>query len=128
MDSFFAFLDILIDVVLVCAIVFVLFVWMVGRRLAQTRQQLEQTIKELEMEQLIALTVETDQNQYLCYDAVTKAFVCQGYDLKEIIERFKQRYPDKTAAIYDGNETAVRTLKQQWKELNENNNSVESPS
>ena len=124
MDSFADFLD----VVSVSAIVIGLFVWMVSRRLAQANQQLVQIMKELEMEQLIALTVEVDQNQYLCYNVVTKAFVCQGQNLKEIIERFKQRYPDKTAAIYDGDETAVRCLKQQWKELNENSSGVRSSS
>ena len=124
MDSFADFLD----VVSVSAIVIGLFVWMVSRRLAQANQQLVQIMKELEMEQLIALTVEVDQNQYLCYNVVTKAFVCQGQNLKEIIERFKQRYPDKTVAIYDGDETAVRCLKQQWKELNENSSGVRSSS
>jgi hypothetical protein len=121
-------LEIFIDVVFVCAIAFGLFWWFALYRLKQIKQQLDETLKELESEQLIALTVEIDQNQYLCYNAVTKAFVCQGHNLKEIIERFKQRYPDKTAAIYNGDETAVNTLKQQWKNLNENNNSIESPS
>ena len=124
MDSFADFLD----VVSVSAIVIGLFVWMVSRRLAQANQQLVQIMKELEMEQLIALTVEVDQNQYLCYNVVTKAFVCQGQNLKEIIERFKQRYPNKTVVIYDGDETAVRCLKQQWKELNENSSGVRSSS
>jgi hypothetical protein len=44
--------------------------------------------------------------------------------LKEIVERFKQRYPEKSAAIYNGDETAVRTLKSQLKELDENRSSV----
>ena len=40
------------------------------------------------------------------------------------MERFKLRYPDKSAAIYDGDETAVRTLKSQLKELSENFSSI----
>ena len=124
MDSLAVFLEILIDVALACAIVLGIFVWMVSRHLAQTHRQLVQTMKELEMERLIPLTVEVDQNQYFCYNSITKDFVCQGHSLKEIVDRFKQRYPDKSAAIYDGDETAVRTLKSQLKDLDENRSSI----
>ena len=75
----------------------------------------------LDEEKLIALTVEVDNNQYFCYDSITKDFVCQGSDLTEICERFRERYPDKDAAIYDGDESAVATLKLQLKELKANN-------
>ncbi len=79
----------------------------------------------LDEERLIALTVEVDHNQYFCYNSITKDFVCQGSNLKEIRERFRARYPDKDAAIYDGDETAVATLKSQLKELKkQNENSI----
>jgi len=75
----------------------------------------------LDEEQLIALTVEVDNNQYFCYNSITNDFVCQGSDLKEIRERFRARYPDKDAAIYNGDETAVAVLKSQLKELKKQN-------
>ena len=79
----------------------------------------------LNKEQLIALTVEIDDNQYFCYNSITNDFVCQGSDLTEIRERFRARYPDKDAAIYDGDATAVATLKSQLKELKkQNENSI----
>jgi hypothetical protein len=79
----------------------------------------------LDEERLIALTVEVDHNQYFCYNSITKDFVCQGSDLKEICERFRARYPDKDAAIYDGDQTAVATLKLQLKDLKkQNENSI----
>jgi hypothetical protein len=78
----------------------------------------------LDEERLIALTVEVDHNQYFCYNSITKDFVCQGSNLKEIRERFRERYPDKDAAIYDGDETAVATLKLQLKELKEKNENI----
>lgn len=79
----------------------------------------------LDEERLIALTVEVDQNQYFCYNSITKDFVCQGSNLTEIRERFRARYPDKDAAIYDGDQTAVATLKSQLKELKkQNENSI----
>ena len=81
---------------------------------------LDEVSKELELEQLIPLTIDVDGDQYLCYNSLTQDFVCQGVDLVEIIKRFKQRYPNKSAAIFDGNETAVSTLRSQLKELDEN--------
>ena len=101
------------------------FTWLVSRHL---ENQLDSVVRDLDEERLIPLTVEVDQDQYFCYNTITKAFVCQGYSLKEIIERFKQRYPDKSAAIYNGDETAVRVLKTQMKELSENSNSIRSTS
>jgi hypothetical protein len=88
-------------------------------------QELSGVGQALDEERLIALTVEVDQNQYFCYNSITKDFVCQGSDLKEIRERFRARYPDKDAAIYDGDESAVATLKSQLKDLKkQNENSI----
>ena len=88
-------------------------------------QELTEVGQALDEEKLIALTVEVDHDQYFCYNSITKDFVCQGRDLKEIRERFRARYPDKDAAIYDGDESAVATLKSQLKELKkQNENSV----
>ena len=65
--------------------------------------------------ELILLTVEVDHNQYLCYNAVTQEFVCQGADVTEIAQRFRARFPDKTVAIFNGDTDAVATLRQQFK-------------
>jgi hypothetical protein len=97
------------------------------------RRHIEQSIESeltgvgqaLDEERLIALTVEQENDQFFCYNSITKDFVCQGSDLKEIRERFRARYPDKDAAIYDGDETAVATLKLQLKDLKkQNENSI----
>ena len=85
---------------------------------------LEEVSKDLELERLIPLTVEVVDNQYFCYNSITQDFVCQGVNLVEIVKRFKQRYPEKSAAIYNGDETAVRTLKSQLKELDENSSGI----
>ena len=95
--------------------------WMVNQRV---NKELEEVSDDLEMERLIPLTVEVAGNQYLCYNSITQDFVCQGVNLVEIVKRFKQRYPDKSAAIYNGDETAVRILKSQLKELDENSSSI----
>jgi hypothetical protein len=102
-------------------VLFLLFVWILSRRIQiRFESELSATMKNLAQEHLIALTVEIDNNQYFCYNALTKDFVCQGYSLKEIIERFRLRYPHKAAAIYDGDEIAVKTLRNQMEELDEN--------
>ena len=97
------------------------------------RRHIERSIEQelvgvgqaLDEEKLIALTVEVDDDQYFCYNSITKDFVCQGSDLTEIRKRFRARYPDKDAAIYDGDETAVATLTLQLKELKkQNENSI----
>ena len=98
-----------------------LMTWMIKRR---TDSNLEEVSNDLELERLIPLTVEVVDNQYFCYNSITQDFVCQGTDLVSIVRKFKQRYPDKAAAIFDGDDTAVRTLKSQLKELDENSSSV----
>ena len=105
-----------------------LVLWVAHRIERQLIKDLDKISQELEEEKLIALTVEVDGDQYLCYNAQTMAFVCQGRNLEEIRERFSQRYPSKNAAIYNGDESAVRTLKQQLKEMHENSSSIRSTS
>ena len=99
--------------------------WLMYKFEQHISQELTTVGQALDEEQLIALTVEIDQDQYFCYNSITKDFVCQGSDLKEIRERFRARYPDKDAAIYDGDESAVATLKLQLKDLKkQNENSI----
>ena len=95
--------------------------WVLKRR---AESDLNAVSKDLEFERLIPLTIEVVDNQYFCYNSLTQDFVCQGENLTEIVKKFKQRYPDKAAAIFDGDETAVRTLKSQLKDLDENRSSI----
>jgi hypothetical protein len=81
-------------------------------------EEVSEIAQDLEEEKLIALTVEVDGDQFLCYNAQTMMFVCQGRDLEEIRKRFRERFPSKSAAIYNGDESAVKVLRTQLKELN----------
>jgi hypothetical protein len=90
--------------------------WWLHQRISQ---ELTDVGNALDEERLIALTVEQDHDQYFCYNSITKDFVCQGRDLEEIKQRFRERYPDKDAAIYNGDESAVVALKTQLTELKE---------
>jgi len=92
--------------------------WMLSQR--QSHAELKEAIQDLEQERLIALTIEVDKGVYFCYNSITKEFVCQGRDIQEIVKNFALRYPDKQAAIFDGDESAVVTLKQQMKQIGKN--------
>ena len=93
--------------------------WLMYKFEQHIGEELNAVGQALDDERLIALTVEQQNDQYLCYNSVTNDFVCQGRDLKEIRERFRARYPNKDAAIYNGDRTAVTTLKSQLKESTE---------
>ena len=123
MDFLIDFVLVLLDILFVGMIAFALFTWVVSRNI---EKQLNSVMQDLEEERLIPLTVEVDQDQYFCYNSLTKAFVCQGKSLTEIIERFKLRYPNKSVTIYNGDETAVRLLKRQMKDQSENSSSIRS--
>lgn len=108
-------------------------VWLFFRHLRQKleaafkekySETFQQTMIDLETGNLVPLTVEVDGEWYLCYNAVSNDFVCQGRDLKEICERFSLRFPNKSAAIYNGDEQAVQHLKQQLKDQNEDISSI----
>ena len=111
---------------LITSIVLSLLAFLLRRHIERSMEsELTGVGQALDQERLIALTVEVDNNQYFCYNSITNDFVCQGSDLKEIRERFRERYPDKDAAIYDGDESAVATLKLQLKDLKkQNENSI----
>lgn len=77
-------------------------------------------------DKIIPLTVEFDNNLYYCYNSKTNQFICQGENVDEIIEKFKSRFPGLNAFFDSGDETALKTLRQQLKETRENSNSIGS--
>lgn len=88
----------------------------------ELRREVEDIVDRLDSGKLIPVTVEVDQNQYFCYNSITKAFVCQGYNIKEIADRFNLRFPESKLAIHNGDETAVKVLKEQMEKLYEDRN------
>jgi hypothetical protein len=47
------------------------------------------------------IVVEKDIDTYYCYRKEDYQFVCQGADVKSVVEAFKTIYPNKTAVIAD---------------------------
>lgn len=111
MEMILQIADFVITAAFYSILTWIAFVWLASRYLEQ--RMTDNIVRDLDQERLIPLTVEVDNNQYFCYNSITKAFVCQGHNLKEIMESFRLRYPNKSAAIYDGDAVAVRTLKSQ---------------
>jgi hypothetical protein len=99
--------------------------WRVLQELEGLPPEALETFNKLENETLIILEVESVNNQFLCYNHFTKDFVCTGQNIVEIIKNFKQRYPDKDAAIARGDPAALAVLKKQFdQEINENRISI----
>jgi len=115
--------------------------WLVNRWARRIRQLLEEAMKEAGEQsedqmikdrvndgKIILLEVEVANNQFFCYNSKTNQFVCQGSNASEIIENFKQRFPGLNAILHTGDETALKTLRQQLKEHRENSSSIGSSS
>ena len=100
-------------------------IWQVHQEVSEMEEAVAETLEKLENETLIILEVEPINDQFLCYNHFTKDFVCKGRNIVEIVESFKQRYPDKDATIAKGNPAALAVLKKQLKEAtNENSISI----
>jgi predicted negative regulator of RcsB-dependent stress response len=118
-------IPVVVGIVLGAAIVQIWQVWQIHREVSRMEEEVSETLEKLDKETLIILEVEPLNDQFLCYNHFTKDFVCKGRDIVEIVESFKQRYPDKDAAIARGDPAALAVLKQQLKEAtNENRISV----
>jgi hypothetical protein len=89
-------------------------------QLSAMSPETKDTLVKLTNETLIILEVEPVNNQFLCYNYFTKEFVCAGRNIEEIRDRFKQRYPNKDAAVAKGDPAALSILTQQLKALDEN--------
>ena len=83
---------------------------------------------KVESGKIVLLEVEVENNQFFCYNSKTNQFVCQGRDVSEIIENFKQRFPGLNAVLHTGDEAALKTLRQQLKEHRETSDSIRSSS
>lgn len=118
-------IPIVLGILFGAALIHVYQTWRALQELQDLPPEALETINKLENETLIILEVESVNNQFLCYNHFTKDFVCTGQNIVEIIKNFKQRYPDKDAAIARGDPAALAVLKKQFdREINENRISI----
>lgn len=65
----------------------------------------------------IKIKIELVDNQLLCYNSSTMAFVCQGADLKEILDKFNSTYPNKDIKLISDDADLIADLAQQKEKL-----------
>jgi hypothetical protein len=75
-------------------------------------------------DKIIPLEVEVVRDQYYCYNSKTNQFICQGANVNEIIEKFKERFPGRNAFFESGDADAIALLKQQLKDSRESSSSI----
>lgn len=91
----------------------VIFYFWLKRFNDRLEEALGELVQELE-DQMIGLEVELDNGLYYCYNSKDKQFICQGADAREIVDRFKARYPEKTAYLAgEPEDPAVKELVEQ---------------
>ena len=69
------------------------------REFNETDHEVEEFVDKLDNQKIIILEVEAVDGQFMCYNILTKEFVCMGRNMAEVAERFQQRYPGKEAGI-----------------------------
>ena len=79
--------------------------------------------RELEIRaQPIELSVEEIDGTVYGWLVGTQDFACQGRTFSELRDNFKLRYPGKSALIADGPENLLIRLRQEFKDLKQNEN------
>ena len=138
----FEFVDLVLAFLLGALTTAAIIYWLVQRWLSSFKAMLEQALEEatktatdsddlkarVESGKIVLLEVEVENNEFFCYNSKTHQFVCQGRDVGEIIENFKQRFPGLNAVLHTGDEEALKTLRQQLKEHRETSDSIGSSS
>ena len=92
-------LPVFVGIVLGVMILQVINIYQAWREFNETDHEVEEFVDKMVKQKLIILDVEAVDGQFMCYNSLTKEFVCMGRNMTEVQERFRQRYPDKEAAL-----------------------------
>ena len=97
----------------------VFWVWRTVRRFEDDlRGLVRETIKEVEAD-MVGIVVEEDAGQLYFYRETDRQFLCQGSTLTEIRKRFNDMYPEKIAYLADGDPVLIERLRNELKNLKE---------
>ena len=88
-----------VGVLLGLMILQVINIYRAWREFNETDHEVEEFVDKMVKQKLIILDVEAVDEQFMCYNSLTKEFVCMGRNMEEVQERFRQRYPYKEAAL-----------------------------
>jgi hypothetical protein len=120
LDSFFThFLAFILGAATIAMLIRMAAQNFIDRLMAQVDTDLESDLLTRRVE------IEVVDNQILCYNEDTKEFICQGQDLLQVIDRFKERFP----GTYDVKLVPVDDTTREWaqtqlKKINETSTSI----
>jgi hypothetical protein len=92
-------IPVFVGIVLGVMILQVINIYRAWREFNESDREAEEFVDKMVKQQLIILDVEAVDEQFMCYNSLTKEFVCMGRNMTEVQERFRQRYPHKEAAL-----------------------------
>jgi len=92
-------IPVFVGIVLGVMILQVLNIYRAWREFNEPASEVQEFVDKMVKQKLIILDIEAVDGQFMCYNSLTKEFVCMGQNMTEVQERFRQRYPDKEAAL-----------------------------
>jgi len=92
-------IPVFVGIVLGVMILQVLNIYRAWREFNEPASEVEEFVDKMVKQKLIILDIEAVDGQFMCYNSLTKEFVCMGQNMTEVQEQFRQRYPDKEAAL-----------------------------
>ena len=92
-------IPVFVGIVLGVMILQVINIYRAWREFNESDREVEEFVDKMVKQKLIILDIEAVDGQFMCYNSLTKEFVCMGQNMEEVQERFRQRYPDKEAAL-----------------------------
>jgi len=92
-------IPVFVGVILGVIILQVINIYRAWREFNEPASDVEEFVDKMVKQKLIILDIEAVDGQFMCYNSLTKEFVCMGQNMTEVQERFRQRYPDKEAAL-----------------------------
>ena len=92
-------LPVFVGIVLGVMILQVINIYRAWREFNEPASEVQEFVDKMVKQKLIILDIEAVDGQFMCYNSLTKEFVCMGQNMTEVQEQFRQRYPDKEAAL-----------------------------
>jgi len=108
--------DIILGVLLGICVTFLFVYWYVRGLVMRVMKDIDNHIEKA-VATLLPIRVERVNNEIYCYSKEDNQFLCQGRTAVEIRDALRDRYPERTAYIDEGEEELVNELKAQLKEL-----------
>jgi hypothetical protein len=84
--------------------------WAINRAINRI---LDQVVPESSEEDQFKLRVELVENQLLCYNNSTMAFICQGASLKEVLDNFNKQFPGRDVTLVSEDAELIKNLTKQ---------------